>query len=172
MIVSIIAAMSENRVIGRDNQLPWHISEDLKRFKRITTGHTIIMGRKTYESIGKLLPNRTNIILSRDKEYEVEDAIVAHTFDEAIRRSKGEEVFVIGGQQIYEESIGRADRIYLTMVHDEIDGDAYFPVFQTALYTVTEQKRFEKPLPHTFMVLTRKRPRLSRSRIKPAKKDR
>lgn len=161
--------MSENRVIGKDNELPWHIGEDLKRFKRITTGHTVIMGRKTYESIGKLLPNRTNIILSQDPEYEVEDAIVARNFDEAVRRSKGDEIFVIGGEQIYKLAIDRADRLYITMIHDEIDGDAFFPVFKPAQYTVTEQKKFADPLPHTFMILTRKRRRTSKSRIKPAR---
>ncbi len=166
MIVSLIAAMSENRVIGKDNELPWHISEDLKRFKRITVGHTVIMGRKTYESIGKILPNRTNIIMTRDPDYEVEDAIVARSLDEAIRRSKGEEVFVIGGEEIYRMAIERADRLYLTMIHDEIVGDAFFPEFTPADYTVTEQKKFEEPLPHTFMILTRKRPRVSKSRIK------
>ncbi|MFH2203859.1 MAG: dihydrofolate reductase [Elusimicrobiota bacterium] len=166
MIVSIIVAMSENRVIGRDNRLPWHISEDLKRFKRITTGHAVIMGRKTYESIGQLLPNRTNIIMTRDRKYEREGAVVVHSFDEAIRRSKGDEVFVIGGEEIYRRAIQRADRIYLTLIHDELIGDAYFPEFQPTDYTVTEQKRFAEPLPHTFMVLTRKRPRISRSRLR------
>jgi len=169
MIVSIVAAMSENRVIGRDNRLPWHISEDLKRFKRITTGHTVIMGRKTYESIGMVLPNRTNIILSRDRDYEAEGAIVARSLDEAIRRSKGDEVFVIGGEEVYRLALARADRLYLTLIHDELVGDAFFPEYQIADYTVTERKKFERPLPHTFMVLTRKRPRLSKSRVKRGK---
>ena len=166
MIVSIIVAMSENRVIGKDNALPWHLSEDLKRFKRITTGHTIIMGRKTYESIGKPLPNRVNIVMTRDERFKPPGTLIVHSLEEAVRRSKGDEVFIIGGAQIYEEALKRADRIYLTRIHDQIVGDVFFPEFDENEYTITERKDFETPLPHSFQVLTRRRPRLSKSRIK------
>lgn len=166
MIVSLIVAMSENRVIGKDNALPWHLPEDLKRFKRITTGHCVIMGRKTHESIGKLLPNRTNIILTKDESFRAPGATLARSFDEAIRRSSGKEIFIIGGAEVYREALKRADRIYLTLIHDQIVGDAFFPEFDEAAYTVTERKDFPDPLPHSFRILTKRKPRLSKPRVK------
>ncbi|MBT7542516.1 MAG: dihydrofolate reductase [Gammaproteobacteria bacterium] len=126
MIISIIVAMSKNRVIGKDNNMPWHLSDDLKNFKKITSGKTIIMGRKTYESIGKPLPNRKNIILSR--KFEDKNIIVVKNIDEALSLSKKEsEVFIIGGEDIYKQTVHMATKLYLTMIDDNIDGDKYFP---------------------------------------------
>lgn len=127
-MLSIIVAVAENNVIGRNNGLIWHISEDLKYFKRITTGHTVIMGRKTFESIGKPLPNRTNIIISRNTELKPEGCIVVPSLSEAILKTNtNEESFVIGGGSIYCEAIGLADKLYLTKVHHSYEGDTFFP---------------------------------------------
>ena len=128
MTLSIIVAVAENRVIGRDGSLPWHISEDLKRFKRITLGHPIIMGRKTYESIGRPLPGRRNIVISRHSAYCADGCDVAGSLDSALAMVGGEEeVFCIGGAEVYREALPRADRMYLTRVLQTVDGDVRFP---------------------------------------------
>ena len=128
MRISLIAAMAENRVIGRDNQLPWRLSADLKHFRKITTGKPIIMGRNTHESIGKPLPDRLNIIITRDQQYQADGCVVVHSIDAALEAAgEVEEVMIMGGAQLYEQMIERADRLYLTLVHAEIEGDVYFP---------------------------------------------
>jgi dihydrofolate reductase len=126
--ISIIVAMAKNRVIGADNKLPWHLSADLKRFKALTMGHHIIMGRKTFESIGKPLPGRTTLVISRDTGYQAPGAKVVHSLPAALSASAGDsEVFIVGGEQIYHESLPVADRIYLTEIDKEFDGDSFFP---------------------------------------------
>ena len=126
--LSIIVAMSSNRVIGVNNTLPWHISEDLKHFKSLTTGHTIIMGRKTYESIGRPLPNRRNIVISRNTEASYEGAEVVHSIEDAFSICKNDnEVFVIGGSDIYEQALSLVDYIYITEIKKSFSGDAFFP---------------------------------------------
>ncbi len=128
MVLSIIVAAAENNVIGRDNGLVWRLSADLKRFKALTTGHTILMGRKTYESVGKALPNRRNIVISRNPDYKAEGCEVVRSVEEALELTKGEnEVFVTGGGTIYKELWGKADRLYLTVVHQECEGDTLIP---------------------------------------------
>jgi dihydrofolate reductase len=131
MRLSLIVAMSQNRVIGVQNRLPWHLSEDLRRFKAITQGHPIIMGRKTHESIGRILPHRENIIISRQVSYDVPGAMVFSSLDAAIEycRPKTDEAFVIGGAEIYALAFPKVQRIYLTQVHAEVEGDAFFPPF-------------------------------------------
>ena len=124
-MINIIVATSKNGVIGNNNELIWKLSADLKRFKEITTGNTVVMGRKTYESIGRALPNRRNIIISRDVHYKVEGCEVVNSLEEAI--SLSDTIFIIGGADIYRQSMDIADNIYLTMVHAELDGDAHFP---------------------------------------------
>jgi dihydrofolate reductase len=138
MIVSLIVALSENRVIGRNQKLPWHLPEDLKRFKRITTGHPVIMGRKTYESIGRLLPGRENVIVSRNPNFRVDGAVMAASVEDALKRFErgDQEVFILGGGEIFSQTISCADRIYMTLVHDEIEGDVVFPEF--------DETKFEK----------------------------
>ena len=126
--ISIVVAISENNAIGKDNQLLWHLPADLKHFKNITTGHTIIMGRKTYDSIGKPLPNRRNIIITRQKDLNLEGVEVVNSLEEALSLSKDEEeVFIIGGAEIYKQSIAVSHRIYLTRIHQEFEADAFFP---------------------------------------------
>ncbi|MCA0231789.1 MAG: dihydrofolate reductase [Bacteroidetes bacterium] len=129
MITSMIVAVAQNGVIGRDNQLIWHLPNDLKQFKRLTTGHPIIMGRKTFESIGKPLPNRTSIVITRSKEWAYEGVIVVHSMEEAIAAAQAtqtEEAFVIGGAEIYRVAFPLADKLYLTEVKADFEGDAYF----------------------------------------------
>lgn len=128
MKISIIVAASRNNVIGKDNQLIWRLSADLKRFKALTTGHTIIMGRKTFDSIGKPLPNRTSVIITRQEDYKQEGCTVVHSLEEALEAAKDQEkVFIIGGGTIYEQALDKADELYLTLVHKEFDGDTFFP---------------------------------------------
>ena len=128
MSLSIIVAMSENRTIGRDGDMPWRLSADLRRFKRLTMGHSMIMGRKTYESIGRLLPGRTTIIITRQTNYEVPGAIIAHDLPQAIEAAQNDsEIFVVGGGEIYRLALPQTNRIYLTRVHTQLDGDTQFP---------------------------------------------
>lgn len=130
MKISIIAALDEKRGIGKNNQLPWHISEDLKRFKEITTGHTVIMGRKTFESIGKPLPNRYNIIITsqlKNLDGAIKDLIFVSSLDEALRQAQGKDVFIIGGGQVYAQAIEKADKLYLTKVEGDFGCDTFFP---------------------------------------------
>lgn len=126
--ISLIVAMAKNRVIGADNKLPWHLPSDLKRFKALTTGHHILMGRKTFESIGRLLPGRTSVIITRNPRYRVEGALVASSLEQALALSSGDdEVFVIGGEQIFREALPMANRIYLTEIGRAFEGDVFFP---------------------------------------------
>lgn len=128
MNISIIVAIANNMAIGKDNDLIWHISEDLKRFKSITSGNTIIMGRKTYESIGRPLPKRRNIVISRNKDLCIEGVEIVNSLDEALRISETDgEVFIIGGGAIYKEAMSLADKLYLTKVNITPEADVYFP---------------------------------------------
>lgn len=130
MTISIIAAVSDNDVIGRDNSLPWRQSADLKRLKALTMGHHMLMGRKTYDSLERLLPGRTIVVITRDERFAKDGVLVAHSVEQAIElASLDEEIFIAGGSQIFEQSLHRADRMYITRVHTEIEGDAFFPEF-------------------------------------------
>jgi len=164
--IAMIWAMSQNRVIGRDNKLPWHLPNDLKYFKRVTTGKPVIMGRKTYESIGRPLPNRTNIVVTRDTGFEAAGVKVVHSLDEAIDLAEadtvingGEEVIVMGGAEIYAQALPRADRLYLTLVHAEVDGDAYFPEIDLNGYREMAREDYPaegpNPYDYSFLVLER-----------------
>lgn len=128
MVLSVIVAIADNGVIGGGNELLWHIPDDLKRFKRITSGHSVIMGRKTFESIGKPLPNRRNIVVTRNLEFYVVGVEVASSLATALEMTKNEaEVFVIGGGEIYRQALPMASKLYITRVHAEYKGDTYFP---------------------------------------------
>lgn len=149
--VSLIAAMAENRVIGINNRLPWHLPDDLKRFRLLTTGHTVIMGRKNYESIGKPLPQRRNIVVSRRPDYQAPGCLVVHTLDEALASaSVDSEVFVIGGADIYRQTMAIADRLYLTLVHAHVDGDTFFPEFDSDQWQETSRERHEPDERHCY----------------------
>lgn len=129
-IISIIAAIAENRAIGKDNKLLWYIPEDLKRFQKITLGHPVIMGRTTFESLGRSLPGRTNIIVTRDKNYRAKGCLITYSLEEAIEEAKKrdkKEIFIIGGGKIYEQGIKYADKLYLTIVKGNFSADTFFP---------------------------------------------
>jgi len=128
--ISIIVAMSQNSVIGFKNELPWHISEDLKNFKKITLNHSVIMGRKTYDSIGKPLKDRNNIVISRDTSLKIDGVEVVNSLEKAIlKTAESSEIFIIGGQQIYSIALPLATHMYITKVNGIFDGDAFFPDF-------------------------------------------
>ena len=160
---SIIAAISENNVIGKNNKLLWHLPEDLKRFKELTTGHTIIMGRKTFESIGKILPNRKHIVLTRDEKYHVNDEnvqIVNNIEDLEKYVKTEEENFIIGGAIIYRQLILKVEKMYITRIHKKFEGDAYFPVIDESSWKVTEAiqgiKNEKNPYDYEFITYERK----------------
>lgn len=157
MIISLIAAIGRNKVIGRDNSLPWKLPEDMKRFKELTSGKPVIMGRKTFESIGKPLPNRKNIILTREKNYKVDDCVVVNSVDEALKAAKGsEEVMIIGGAQIYKEFLPIANKMYLTFIDEDFEGDAYFPEFDRKEWKeVSRENKKSDNLKFSFVVLER-----------------
>jgi dihydrofolate reductase len=150
--ISIMVALGKNgtahNTIGKDNKLLWHISEDLKRFKKITLGHPIIMGRKTYESIGRPLPGRVNIIITRNKDWTADGVETRHSLEEALEYAKsldGEEVFVCGGSEIYTQALPFVDRLYLTLINDEKDADSFFPDYSEFTKEIErEEKRDEK----------------------------
>ena len=143
--ITLIAAASENNVIGNNNKLIWHLSDDLKHFKELTKGHCVIMGRKTFESMPKALPNRTNIVVTRKLDYIAKDATVVHSIHEALEKAKDDkQPFIIGGGEIYSQSMVLSDRIELTRVHTESQGDAYFPEIDYKLWNeVSREERFK-----------------------------
>jgi dihydrofolate reductase len=127
MKISIVVAMAANRVIGKDNQLPWHLPADLKYFKKTTMGKPILMGRKTYESIGRPLPGRTNIVITRDKNYDAPGCVVVHSINGAMQAAaQQDEVMVIGGAELYRQILPRTDSIYLTRINEDFEGDTLF----------------------------------------------
>ena len=164
MIISLIVAMDERRGIGVEGHLPWHLPADLKRFKSLTMGHHLIMGRKTYESIGRPLPGRTMIIVSHNPRFQPEGCLVAGSFDTALefaRLDLEDEVFVIGGGDLFDQTIELADRVYLTLVHASLEADVYFPEYilddwqeTDSVYQNTDEKNL---YPSTFKILERKR---------------
>ena len=160
MTLSCIVAVSENGVIGRKNELPWKLSADLRRFKQLTTGHAIIMGRKTFDSIGRPLPNRTSIVMTRDLGYESPGVVVVHSFDQAVAACQDQqEAFVIGGEAVFREALPQARRLYLTRVHKNVEGDAYFPEAELAGWKLLQQERHSEDdkndYPFTFCVYER-----------------
>ncbi len=160
MIVSIVVAIAQNNAIGKDNQLLWHLPKDLKHFKDITSGHTVIMGRKTYESVGKPLPNRRNIIITR-QNIVINGCEVVNSIEEALKLCTGEaEVFIVGGAEIYKQAMTLTDRIYLTIVHQEFDADTYFPEIKENIWKETERQDHESDekhlFPYSFITLERR----------------
>ena len=164
MRLSIIAALSSNNVIGRDNDLPWHLSTDLKRLKALTMGHHMIMGRKTYDSIGRPLPGRTFVVITRDPSFAPEGVKIVHSLEDAIQVAAGDdEPFIAGGAQIFEQAIHRADRMYLTRVHAEIEGDTWFPDFDdVSEWQLTDAEHFDadekNDYPFSFLTYDRVAP--------------
>ncbi|MGE0757303.1 MAG: dihydrofolate reductase [Pirellulaceae bacterium] len=160
MKLSLIVAMSRNRVIGRDGHLPWRLSGDLRRFKQLTMGHPILMGRRTYESLGRPLPGRTSIVLTRNPLFRPTGVLVAGTIDDALRlASSSPEAFVIGGAEIYEAFLTRIQRMYVTVVDGEVPGDTYFPAVDLATWTLVAHEPHpadsRNELPYAFLTYDR-----------------
>lgn len=144
-MITIIAAIAKNNALGKDNDLIWHLPADLKRFKKITSGHHILMGRNTFESIGKPLPNRTTIIITRKDNYFVDGCLVANSIEEAIKMAEHDgKVFIIGGAQIYKQVLEKnlADRLDITIVHEEFEADAFFPEIDMTIWKETNREDF------------------------------
>lgn len=167
--VAAIVAMSQNRVIGKNNQLPWHMPADLKHFKMLTTDHAIIMGRKTYETIGRPLPNRTNIILTRSSSFQAKGCFSAHSFTEALslakEKNQQEEIFIIGGAQIYQQLMPQIQFLYLTIIHHDFLGDAFFPEIDKhkwkELECITHLADEANPYNYSFIQLEKRQPLMS-----------
>lgn len=162
-MIALVLAISENRALGKDNQLLWRLPNDMKHFKKVTLGHPMVMGRKTFESIGKPLPGRTSIIISRQSDYPVpEGCLLAASLEEALQAALAldEQVMVVGGGQIYEQALPLAEVIYLTLVHETFDGDTFFPELSANDWEVAEQEEHEAddrhPYPYTFFTFRRK----------------
>ena len=162
MIISLIVAMGENRVIGYKNKLPWNLPSELKYFRETTKGKPVIMGRRTFESIGRPMPERLNIIVTRDKNYEAGNCVVVGSSEDAIKAAKGsDEIMVIGGAEIYKLFLPIANRLYITKVHGSFDGDTYFPEFNENEWVKVREKFVEKDseneYSYTILLLERKK---------------
>ena len=152
MILSLIAAMAENRVIGSGSEIPWDLPDDRRLFRERTWGHPIVMGRKTFETLDGPLPGRLNIILTRDSSYRAEGCLVVHDRDEVLLvAADADEIFVCGGGEVYREFLPLADKIYLTVLHQDVEGDMLFPEIPGDFVVVT-QEMVTEPLPHSFFV--------------------
>ncbi|MCH1626378.1 dihydrofolate reductase [Ferdinandcohnia quinoae] len=160
-MISLLFAMDINRVIGKNNDLPWHLPADLAYFKKITMGHPIIMGRKTYESIGKPLPGRENIIITRDKEYQIDGCTVFHSIDEIVKMDNtvNQELFVIGGSEIFKGILPYSNRLYITEINEEFEGDTFFPEIQMNEWKLISKEKGKKdeknPYDYFFLIYER-----------------
>ncbi|MET0023368.1 MAG: type 3 dihydrofolate reductase [Sedimenticola sp.] len=160
-IISIIAAMAENRAIGIENRLPWRLPADLQHFKRLTVGKPIIMGRKTWESLPGLLPDRPHILVTGNRDYVAEGCTVTHSIEQALEAAgDAPEVMIVGGAAFYEQMLPRAERLYLTLVHTRAEGDAFFPEYDPAEWRETARQQCQadekNPFDYTFITLERR----------------
>lgn len=156
MIISLIAAMAENRVIGSRAEIPWDLPDDRKRFRERTWGHPVVMGRKTFETLGGPLPGRLNIILTRDRGYRAEGCRVVHDRDEVLlEAADADELFICGGGEVYREFLPLADKIYLTVLHRVVEGDVLFPEIP-GNFVMTAREDVSDPLPHSFIIYEKK----------------
>ena len=157
MLISLIVAMASNRVIGHQGDIPWQIPGEQKMFKEITLGHVVIMGRKTFESLASPLPGRTNVVVTRQTDYQAPGCLVVQDLDSAIKSCPADEneAFIIGGGQLYHETISAADRIYLTVLPREIPGDTYFPEIPEADFEIKKSEFIDGPEPYHFYVYQR-----------------
>lgn len=156
MKISIIAAISQNRGLGLNNKLLFNISKDLKRFKNITENHVVIMGRKTFESMGKALPHRINIVVTKNKAYQAKNVLVANSLDRALKiakEKKEKEVFIIGGASLYQQTIKKADKLYLTLVEKSLQADTFFPDYSQFKKMVFQQRNKSQGYQYTFLEL-------------------
>ena len=163
MSLFLIAAQSENRVIGNGSVIPWRVKGEQRLFRLITDGHTLIMGRKTFESVGHPLPHRLNVVVTRQKDYKADNVHVFHSIEEAVEFCKtksteyGDEIFIIGGGNIYEQSMNLVDRIYLTRIHQDFAGDVYYPEISEKEFRQVECRDRTEPLAFSFLIYDRKK---------------
>lgn len=162
-MISFIVAMDDNRVIGKDNQLPWHLPEDLKFFKRVTMGHPIVMGRKTFASIGRPLPGRENIVITRNKDFHHDGCSIFYGLDQFLvycQQKPEEEFFVIGGAEIFKQMLQKADRLYITEIHSSFEGDTFFPAIEMNEWKLSSKEQGLKdeknPYEYEFVIYDRK----------------
>lgn len=159
MLISAIVAMTENRVIGLDNRLPWHLPADLRYFKKITLHKTIVMGRKTFASIGRPLPERLNIILTRDPTFKATGCTVLHSLNEIFLLPDQNEIIIIGGSELFKQSLHQINRLYLTLIHTELEGDTFFPELKTDEWVEVSRQRHradgENPYDYSFIIFDR-----------------
>ena len=158
-MISLLVAHDANRVIGHNNQMPWHIPEELAYFKKVSMGKAMIMGRKTFESIGRPLPGRLSIVVTRNMDYTAEGIVVAHDIDDAIQKAKdySDEVVVIGGAEIFQLVLEKADRLYVTSIENKFEGDTYFPEYgdEWILKSTSEKQLSKDGIRYTFLILER-----------------
>lgn len=156
-MVSLIVAYDRNKLIGKDGKMPWFIDGELRRFRELTTGNVVIMGRKTIEAIGKPLPNRVNIVISRDKNYD--GCIMARSFEEAMEKARetGLEIYITGGSTVYAPAIDIVDKMYITEIDAEYEGDTYFPSFDENDFIRTVDEEITEPVPYKYCTFTRKK---------------
>lgn len=162
-MISLIAAMGNNRAIGFDQDMPWNLPKDLAYFKQVTTGHTIVMGRKTFESIGRPLPNRKNIVLTRQKNIHLpEEVTIISSFDELLdihKRAASEEIFIIGGGELYKQALPYAERLYITEINEDFEGDTFFPAFSKKDWKIVSEipgvRDRENPYDYKFLTYER-----------------
>lgn len=157
-MISLMVAHDTDHVIGKDNQLPWHIPEDLAYFKRNTVGKGIVMGRNTFESIGRPLPNRRNIVVSRNEDLKIDGVDIVHSIDEAVKLAEEvhEEVMVIGGEQVFRSVLPQADRLYITLIHKKFSGDTYFPEYGEGWKLTSKSERFlSAGIPFSYLIYDR-----------------
>ena len=159
MRISAICAMSENHVIGKNNQLPWHLPADLAHFKKITWGKPILMGRKTYESIGRPLPGRCNVIITSNNDYQAAGCIIVHSIEQALEATKeNDEIFIIGGALLYQKTLPLIQRLYVTLIHQHIEGDTFFPELKQEEWQEVERMDHDadsNSFSYSFIVLDR-----------------
>ncbi len=159
-MIAFVVCMSENRVIGQNNDMPWHLPEDLKHFKSLTMGHSIVMGRKTYESIGRPLPGRKNIVLTANRNFEAKGCDIVHSKADILERAKKEDkLFIIGGGKIFEQFMDEADMLYVTVIHEHFDGDVFFPEIGSEWKVVERRKGIrnaQNPYDYEFLTYVRR----------------
>jgi len=154
-MIALIVAYSKNRVIGNKGIIPWKIKGEQKRFKDLTTGNVVIMGRRSYEEIGKPLPNRITIVISNTKTFSTDNCMTATSLGEALRMAEGKDVYIAGGAQLYKESIHLVDKMYITLIDEIIDGDTVFPQFNEGDFDIQVDERFEGEIPYIYMTYSR-----------------
>jgi len=155
-MIALIVAFSKNRVIGNKGIIPWKIKGEQKRFKELTTGNVVVMGRRSYEEIGKPLPNRTTIVISNTKTYSDVNCMTATSLNEALKMAEGKNVYIAGGVQLYKESIQLVDKMYITLIDENVEGDTFFPQFNEGDFNIQVDERFEGEIPYTYMTYSRR----------------